>query len=286
MKKLLVMLCMLTCVFGLTACDGEQTLRDSDVTNIEKAEMITVNMAIPYLSTFGDDEMADYYLEEYTKEEMQYVAESMFYTFLSAYGSEMQNVGINYVYVDGAAFMSGITSFNGALAKVGEVQEIGEPASVVKGDEIVVTVPVTGANGEATAEFIYSNDLFLTMHAAALNPDETMGDMMVKAALNTLMGMGTVFAVLILISCIISAMGIIPKLQNRGKKAKVQEVTQEKEIKTSSIDNTIAQIAAKEELSGDLDMELAIVLSAAIAAYEESQSTDGFVVRSVRKIRR
>lgn len=40
-----------------------------------------------------------------------------------------------------------------------------------------------------------------------------MGELMAKAAMDTLMGMMTVFAVLILISIIIWAMGGIPKLQ-------------------------------------------------------------------------
>ena len=43
----------------------------------------------------------------------------------------------------------------------------------------------------------------------------------------------------------------------------------------------VAQISEKEELNDDL--ELAAVISATIAAYEGSGSTDGFVVRSIRK---
>ena len=47
------------------------------------------------------------------------------------------------------------------------------------------------------------------------------------------------------------------------------------------MDQTIAQIIEKEELSDDL--ELVAVISAAIAAYEGSSSTEGFVVRSIKK---
>ena len=47
------------------------------------------------------------------------------------------------------------------------------------------------------------------------------------------------------------------------------------------MDNVVAQNVEKEELSDDL--ELVAVISAAIAAYEGSGSTDGFVVRSIRK---
>lgn len=273
---------MLTCIFGLTACDDSQALRASDEANLKKAEMISENMLMPYLCTFSDDEMADYYLDEYNKDEMKYVAESMCYTFLTTYGSELQNEGVSYVYIDGTAFMSAITSFNSAFDTIGELESLGEISSELKDDEIIVTIEVTGSKAGAEAEFIFANDIFLTMEAGALNPTATMGDMMVKAALNTLMGMGTVFVVLILISLIISAMGVIPKIQDKMKKKKSAGTSNDG--KAESVDNTIAQIIEKEELSDDL--ELVAVISAAIAAYEGSAAADGFVVKSVRRIRR
>ena len=126
---------------------------------------------------------------------------------------------------------------------------------------------------------IFSNDAFAELQSAALNEEATMGDLMTKAALNTLIGMGTVFIVLILISLIIGAFGFIPKIQNwaanRGKK---------EETKIESIDNTIAQIVEKEDVTDDL--ELVAVIAAAIAASEGQTSTDGFVVRSIRKVNR
>ena len=47
------------------------------------------------------------------------------------------------------------------------------------------------------------------------------------------------------------------------------------------MDKAIAQIVENEELSDDL--ELVAVISAAIAASEGAASTDGFVVRSIRR---
>ena len=98
------------------------------------------------------------------------------------------------------------------------------------------------------------------------------------AALNTLMGMGTVFAVLILIMWIISAFRIIPKIE--------KSIADKKAKKTSSntsaaVDNTIAQIIENEELSDDT--ELVAVIAAAIAASEGAASTDGVVIRSIRR---
>jgi sodium pump decarboxylase gamma subunit len=100
---------------------------------------------------------------------------------------------------------------------------------------------------------------------------------MTKAGLNTLLGMGTVFIVLILIMAIIYAFGLIPNIEKAlaDKKAKKQSKTED------AVDNTIAQIIEKEELSDDT--ELVAVIAAAIAAYEGAASTDGFVVRSIKR---
>ncbi|MBQ7360393.1 MAG: OadG family protein [Lachnospiraceae bacterium] len=280
MKKIIALLCALTCVLGLTACGSETEYSSSSLTNAEQAKTISTVMVLPYLSSFADDEVADFYLEEYKKEEMEVIAESMFYTYINTYGTDL---GIAQVNVDGAAFLSGITSFNSALETIGELQEIGEPTVKITDEDITVTVPVVGSLKTAKAEFIYSNDIFLTLEAAALNPEATMGDKMVQAALNTLIGMGTVFVVLILISAIISAFSLISKLEGSLKGEK-KEKPAEKNVNEVAMDNTIAQIIEKEELSDDL--ELVAVIAAAIAASEGHTSTDGFVVRSIRKVRR
>ena len=112
------------------------------------------------------------------------------------------------------------------------------------------------------------------------NVTYSFGELMKNAALNTLIGMGTVFVVLILISLIISCFNIIPKIQEKKKKkAEAKDAT----TTGASVqaDPVVAQIAAKEELADDT--ELVAVIAAAIAAYEGAGSTDGFVVRSIRK---
>ncbi len=217
--------------------------------------------------------------------------ESQVEDYFSLYISMVsQNYNISFGYdsidVEGNAILTGMVSFNNTYDELGDIKtsEGFQGTYKVSGDEIIVSVPVTGtktdSNGNvrtATAELIFTNDIFLTLKSCALNLDQSMGELMAKAAMDTLMGMMTVFAVLILISIIIWAMGGIPKLQ--AKLAKKPESKKEE-----SIDNTIAQIVEKEESTED-DTELVAVIAAAIAAYEGSQSTDGFVVRSIRKRR-
>ena len=100
------------------------------------------------------------------------------------------------------------------------------------------------------------------------------------AALNTLIGMGTVFCVLILISLIISCFKFINKAQDNAakKKAPAQE--------PSGVDNAVAQIVEQEAAADETDdCELVAVIAAAIAASEGAVTTDGFVVRSIRRRR-
>ena len=144
------------------------------------------------------------------------------------------------------------------------------------GYKVTELLGYTGRN--VNMNIAYDGDLNIT--DITFSPIYSMGEAMTKAALNTLLGMGSVFSVLILIMIIIYLFGIIPKIQKASadKKAKKAAVNTEE-----SVDKTIANIVEKEE--GELvdDTELVAVISAAIAAYEGNGSADGFVVRSIRK---
>lgn len=286
MKKFLTMLCMLTCVLGLTAC-GEYEPTEMEQQKGNEAVSMATNFILPYMTSFFDDELVEAVQENYNVHEVESQVEDYFSLYISMVS---QNYNINFGYdsidVEGNAILTGMVSFNNTYDELGDIKtsEGFQGTYKVSGDEIIVSVPVTGtktdSNGNvrtATAELIFTNDIFLTLKSCALNLDQSMGELMAKAAMDTLMGMMTVFAVLILISIIIWAMGGIPRLQ--AKLAKKPESKKEE-----SIDNTIAQIVEKEESTED-DTELVAVIAAAIAAYEGSQSTDGFVVRSIRKRR-
>nr|WP_304974172.1 OadG family protein [uncultured Acetatifactor sp.] len=149
----------------------------------------------------------------------------------------------------------------------------------IDGNQIVVEVAVTGEKKNATAEVIFSNDMFMKLQSAALNPTSTVGELMANAGLNTLIGMGTVFVVLILISLIISCFKVIPKIQENAARKKAAQ----KEV--AGVDNAVTQIVEQEtvEEAEEDDCELVAVIAAAIAASEGAATTDGFVVRSIRR---
>ena len=137
-------------------------------------------------------------------------------------------------------------------------------------------VNVLGSDHDATMEFIVDGET-LTITGFTTNVVYTFGEQMERAALNTLLGMGTVFVILIMISAIISCFSVIPKIQAKQKKKAEAKANAGK----AEADPVVTQIAEKEELSDDT--ELVAVIAAAVAAYEGSASTDGFVVRSIRK---
>ncbi len=107
----------------------------------------------------------------------------------------------------------------------------------------------------------------------------TTGEKMQKAALNTVMGMGTVFVMLIIICLIISLFRFIPVLEDKLKNRKT--AGQEKAVAEAAPTVTAIPEAVISEAETD-NLELVAVIAAAIAA-STGQSTDDFVVRSIKR---
>lgn len=262
MKKFLVSVCTIACILGLTSCGNEKTLSGYEQQKAAFAQQAATEKVLPLMTTLTSEANSGVF-DEYTAEEIEYV------------------VGNEYsLNVDGYAVQKGIESFQSAIEKIGAVTGYGETSVEIDGDEITVHVTVNGEKKTADAELIFSNDMFMVLQSAALNPNSTFGEKMGKAGLNTLIGMGTVFLVLILISFIISAFGVIPRIQARFEKKKKEEAGETKPAAPA------APVPAVEQETGEDvtdDPELVAVIAAAIAASEGAASADGFVVRSVRR---
>ena len=269
MKKYLVWICLITCIFGLTACGSEAALTYFEQQKVSNAEQKATSIIVPVLLELAQPELKGIF-DEYTMSEVEYWAEL--------------NMGID---VDGYGLYSAVQSFQSGVETVGALVQFTGVTSKIDGKEIIVDVELKCEKKNATAELIFSNDVFLVLESAALNPNASMGELMSGAALNTLIGMGTVFTVLILISLIISCFKVIPSLQKKAaeskekrkarKKAKKEGISPEAKAETPVVQTSV------EEESTDDDLELAAVIAAAIAAYEGSASTDGYVVRSIRR---
>lgn len=176
-------------------------------------------------------------------------------------------------YVDQPALYNGFQGWESALDDIGTYEGTSGASVSFEEDEVTITVDVLGSLHNADVEIVLDNAL-ATYIGITTNVHYSTGEIMAKAGMNTLIGMGTVFVVLILISLIISCFTLVSKFETKQKKA-------EEPAAAAASAPVVEQIAAKEELSDDT--ELVAVIAAAIAAYEGAASTDGFVVRSIRK---
>ena len=129
---------------------------------------------------------------------------------------------------------------------------------------------------DADITFVFDEDLYLD--STTIDAHYSIGEIMEKAGLNTILGMGTVFVILIFISILISLFKYIPALEAKFKNKGKAESTQEAAPAPAAVAAPVVEEASNDD-------ELAAVISAAIAAYEAEAggSTDGFVVRSIKR---
>ena len=129
-----------------------------------------------------------------------------------------------------------------------------------------------------TGELSFTFDEKMNMESLTVNAHYSTGEILKKAGLNTVLGMGTVFVVLIFISFIISLFKFIPAIEKKfSKKAKAANPAPAPAAAPKA-----APAAPVVTQAADQDGELAAVIAAAIAA-AEGTSTDGFIVRSIKR---
>ncbi|MBR2257397.1 MAG: OadG family protein [Blautia sp.] len=153
--------------------------------------------------------------------------------------------------------------------------ENAEPTVTVKGHTYTVTVPQTFE--KAKANFVYLFDKRANPTTLTLDVKLPMGLTIVRALLNTLVGIGIVFLVLAFLSFVISLLKFVPALLEQG-------TTKAPAPAPAPVRAAAPVTAPAEEELAD-DEELVAVIAAAVAA-SENISPDGFVVRSIRKANR
>ena len=171
--------------------------------------------------------------------------------------------------ISGEDFLGMISSWEAAEVECGEYISHGDYKVEVKSDGIVISTLAQYEDREATISFSFDENSFMT--SMDVSAKFSIGEILTKAGLNTLLGMGTVFAVLIFLALLIDWIKYIPMLLDKMTKKTNKTPT---EVKSVVVDTTT------EDESDDL--ELVAVITAAIAA-QEGTSTDGFVVRSIRR---
>ena len=143
-------------------------------------------------------------------------------------------------------------------------------------DDIVIKTDCEFENGESVVTTTLSLDDLSLVSMEFATAEKTMGQKMEEAVLNTLMGVCVVFVMLFFLSFLISQFKHISKLEEGFKK---------KIAPAAPAPAPVAAPAPVEEEEVADDGELIAVIAAAIAA-AEGTSTDGFVVRSIKKSNR
>lgn len=245
MKKIILLLCALIMALSLVGCSGESVMETQEAEAMEElAEFIVTN--------FSQMEVSD--MEEF-KALSEY---QLNYTLMTS--------GLP---IDAQNFVAMMDSWMAAEVECGEFVSNGEYEVVAKSSGYTVSTLAEYADRQATISFSFNEEQ--TIESLDVSAKFSMSEILVKAGLNTLLGMGTVFAVLIFLAFIIGLMKYIPALLDKlTKKNKTVEETK----------SVVAEEAPVVEETDDL--ELIAVITAAIAA-QEGTSTDGFVVRSIKR---
>ena len=182
----------------------------------------------------------------------------------------------NYMNTGDDFTTSAMQSWQTSKDELGAKKESnGKTTVTLKDDQYTVTVPVKFE--KANANFVYVFESTGTPVSMSVDVQYVMAQTLQRAGLNTLMGVGTVFVMLILLSLLISLFRFIPNPEAK----KAAEAKAAKEAQAAVI--AAAPVQAEENLADD--GELVAVIAAAIAA-TEGTTTDGFVVRSIRKVKR
>lgn len=182
----------------------------------------------------------------------------------------------NYLAQDDAFTTATMESWKSVKNELGAYSSI--VSQDVEKDGDVVTISTVAQFEKAKADVVLMLDLGQQMYTSmTYSVQYSLAANMQRAGMNTLMGIGIVFLMLVFLSFVIGLFKYIEKFQNVGKKKAAEEAPKAEEAPAPAI----AQSEAADEDFAD-DLELVAVISAAIAAYENT-SGDSFVVRSIKK---
>ncbi len=273
-KRILVLSFLAASMFGAFAMPLSQTGYGA-VVSAEEAEDTAGTAENGEDAVSGEDELTEEQIEEYSA--------SVTHEQIISYSEQNLNVLVTMDLTD----YDPETSTDAAMVndwyaikdQVGAY--VSQDSAIVERDgrklRGIIDATCENAKVRFTVTFDVLNGLE-SIQAVNLDAQEEeskgLGELMANAGVNTLLGMGTVFVMLILMSGIISLMKYIPQLLEPKKK----------NIETIPVPAPLpveVPIPVEEDLSDD--KELVAVISAAIAAYEGESSIDGFVVRSIRR---
>lgn len=236
-KKLMAVILAIVCMASMAACGSDVEVSSVDETTQSYMEQQMDGL----LSTLGD----------MTADELK-----------------------QYESADDTFTVAAVVNFEGVMEELGAYQ--GLNSTQVEVEDKVYTVTSIAQYEQRTAIVTltlgFASQTF-TPQSITFEAQYTLGETLQRAALNTLMGVGIVFLVLLFLCFLISLFKYVGKFAGGEKK-------EQKKAPAPAAPVAAAAAAPVEETD---DLELVAVIAAAIAAAENT-STDSFVVRSIKKV--
>lgn len=253
MKKFLVVLGMTSCLLGLTACAQNDVNKNKPAFTYDETVYETeLTSALNAYSAATDEQFAQYIADADSTGEA---------AFIETWKNSRDEIGQ----------VAGLSNWEYSWSEDGE---------------LVINVLVDGTLHDVDLKVVVNEENEIVYATPSVK--YSFGEKMTKAGLNTLIGFGLVFVVLIFISWLIDMFRYVSVLEkfiaDMKEKRAAKKAAKARNTDATPIDNTIAQIVQKEEEEEvSNDFELVAVIAAAIAA-AEGTTPDGFVVRSIRKV--
>ena len=236
-----------------------------------------------------------------TEEDRSGLTEMMTVYFLEIEGEDEQELeySINQAYkAKEEVLYNALTNFKNSKKDLGEFQKVKNVDVTVEDDSYVIDLHAGFEKRELIVHAVIPENYFQLFSELSFNPVYTMQEKLLSAFQNMIVGMGTVFAVLIFIAWIISLFAQVHKWEVRraeSKKAKDRQAVElKKEEKTSAGTKIAAVPPVLEKEEGISEELLSVILMAAVKAYEEDCGKknpfsdartleNGLIVRSVKR---
>ncbi len=247
-----------------TAEEAEETAETETEMSSEEQTKLAVTTYLQLFESFTDEQLSMLADGSYEDAMDQFTAEQQMYIF--------------YYYADSVNWETTAANYKIVKKDLGALVEVASITQTQDKESYTITADAkyekTGDKAPVEVEVII--DAATSVMKIDWNIDYPMSMLMQQAGLNTIMGIAIVFLALLFLSFLIGKLHIIPDtIEKMAKKNAPVEAP-----KAAPAPAAAAPVAEEEEYVDDL--ELVAVITAAIAA-SENTSSDGFVVRSIKK---
>ena len=198
-KKISLVVAVLVLVLGLAGCGNAKTVSYDKDTLIQSCDAVFDIIESGSITSDQITEMSDW--------NQGYLMAQ----FESQTGVQME----------ADTFATALEGWKASLEECGDYESHKDYEFEASSTGVTVTAPATFSDRSADLEFVFDENM--TLESFTVNAHYGMSEILEKAGLNTLLGMGTVFVMLIFMSFIISLIKYVPALLNGTSKKKKEE---------------------------------------------------------------